>query len=320
MAVYTEVSDEELNAFVARYDIGTVISCKGIAEGIENSNYLLQTETAAFILTLYEKRVAPADLPFFLNLMDHLAKRGVACPVPLRARDGSSLGKLCGRPAAIVTFLNGMWPRRPTAAHCAAVGTALAKLHVAGADFPMRRNNDLSLEGWRRLRSETRGRADEVQKGLDTFLDAEIAFLEAHWPDRLESGVIHADLCPDNVFFMGDRLSGLIDFYFACRDFLAYDIAVCLNAWCFEPDDEFDVAKARALVTGYESVRRLSPRERDALPVLARGSALRFLLTRVHDWLDRSPDALVRPKNPTEFLHRLRFHQTVTGPQAYGLT
>ena len=319
MAVYTEIGDDDLRVFTAQYDIGEVLSCKGIAEGVENSNYLLTTERGNFILTLYEKRVAREDLPFFIALMDHLAHQGVACPTPVRARDGEALRELCGRPAAIVTFLNGMWPRRIDPSHCAGLGAALARLHLAGAGFPMVRPNDLGPAGWRRLYAGCAKRAGELQPSLAEELDEELVFLESAWPSELPRGVIHADLFPDNVFFRDHELSGLIDFYFACTDFLAYDIAVCLNAWCFEPDLSFNVTKARLLVGQYQKLRPLEAAELTALPLLARGSALRFLLTRLYDWLNQTAGALVKPKDPIEFLRKLRFHRDVTGPAAYGI-
>src|SRR5262244_3319677 len=257
MAVYTDVADDELRAFIALYDIGEVLSCKGIAEGVENSNFLVTTECGNFILTLYEKRVAPEDLPFFIGLMEHLAAHGVACPTPVKARDGIALRELCGRPAAIVTFLAGMWPRRILPFHCAALGRALATLHRAGASFPMTRANDLAVAGWRRLFESCRTRATEVQAGLAEELAAELVLLETVWPRDLPTGVIHADLFPDNVFFRDRELSGLIDFYFACTDFLVYDLAICLNAWCFETDLSFNVTKARLLIDSYRRARPL---------------------------------------------------------------
>jgi homoserine kinase type II len=319
MAVYTEIDDDELRAFTALYDLGEVLACKGIAEGVENSNYLLTTERGNFILTLYEKRVARADLPFFIALMDHLAHQGVACPTPVRAKDGEALRELCGRPAAIVTFLNGMWPRRIDPYHSAALGKALARLHRAGESFAMARPNDLGPAGWRRLYERCGARADEIQRGLQSEVGAELAFLEQAWPRELPCGVIHADLFPDNVFFRDHELSGLIDFYFACTDFLAYDVAICLNAWCFEPDLSFNVTKARLLVANYRAVRPLAAGELAALPLLARGSALRFLLTRLHDWLNQTQGALVRPKDPLEYVKKLRFHRGIAGPAGYGI-
>lgn len=319
MAVYTEVEDEELAAFVAGYDIGGVLSCKGIAEGVENSNFLLHTEAGYFILTLYEKRVDPNDLPFFLGLMEHLNRAGLGCPLPVHARDGATLGTLAGRPAAIVTFLDGMWVRRPTADHCRLLGEALATMHLAGRDYALHRRNALDLSGWRPLWERSAARADEVAGGLAADIESELAALEHDWPKGLPSGVIHADLFPDNVFFLGDRLSGLIDFYFACDDALAYDVAICLNSWCFEQDLSFNLTKGRAFLTAYEKVRPLSDAEVAALPLLARGSALRFLLTRLYDWLNVPPGAMVKPKDPLEYHRKLRFHRTIADATGYGL-
>ncbi|MDZ5647336.1 homoserine kinase [Nitrospirillum sp. BR 11828] len=324
MAVYTEVTDEELRAFIADYAIGDVISCKGIAEGVENSNYLLVTTQGPYILTLYEKRVNPADLPFFLGLMRHLAARGITCPQPVPGRDGEALRVVAGRPAVIVTFLTGMWPRRILPDHCAALGTALARLHLAGADYSVPRANSLSLDGWRALVAATADGADGVKPGLQAALAEELAALSALWPGRdgrpgLPQGIIHADLFPDNVFFHDGALSGLIDFYFACSDMLAYDLAICLNAWCFEPDGAFNVTKSRLLLTNYAKVRPLTAAEVAALPLLARGSALRFLLTRLYDWVNTPAGALVKRKDPLEYLHKLRFHQQARSLADYGL-
>lgn len=319
MAVYTEIEDDELRDFVAQYDIGTVLACKGIAEGVENSNFMLQTDLGTYILTIYEKRVNPDDLPFFLGLLDHLSSKGIPCPPTVHGRDGRALRTIAGKPAAIQTFLSGVWLRRPQPQHCAELGTALARMHVAGQDFAMQRPNDLSLAGWRTLIEATAPKADTVQPGLAAAIADEYTYLERHWPDNLPSGVIHADLFPDNVFFLGDRLSGLIDFYFACTDQLVYDLAICLNAWCFERELEFNITKARRLLSSYAAVRPLDRGELDALPLLARGSALRFLLTRLYDWLNQVEGALVKPKDPLEYLHKLRFHQRIDGVGAYGL-
>jgi homoserine kinase type II len=320
MAVYTEVPVEELEEFVAQYDIGDVVSFKGIAEGVENSNYVLQTDRGTYILTLYEKRVAKADLPFFLGLMDHLAAKGIACATPVHARDGKALRELCDRPAAIVTFLNGVCAsRRITLAQCAELGRTMAEMHLAGQSFALTRRNDLSLDGWRRLFDATKPRADEIVPGLAAEIETELGALASSWPGGLPSGVIHADLFPDNVFFLGAKLSGVIDFYFACNDYLAYDLAVCLNAWCFEPDASFNATKALQMYSSYDSVRKLTAEERAATPILARGAALRFLLTRLYDWINTPPGALVNRKDPKEYLARLRFHRGVKGPGAYGL-
>ncbi len=319
MAVYTEVTDEALRDFLALYDLGEVVSFKGIAEGVENSNFLLRTTSGQFILTLYEKRVKAADLPFFIGLMEHLAGRGVTCPQPVRNRAGDALGELAGRPATIVTFLDGIWIRRPNVRHCGEVGEALARMHLAGADFPLKRPNALSLEGWPPLLNAAKARADEVAANLSAESAAELGFLQANWPRGLPGGVIHADLFNDNVFFLGETLSGLIDFYFACNDALAYDLAICLSAWCFEPDNEFNVSKGRAMIMAYEKIRPLTADETRALPLLARGAALRFLLTRLVDWLNVPPGAKVAPKNPLEYRDKLRFHQRARSAADYGL-
>jgi homoserine kinase type II len=320
MAVYTDVAADELAEFLTRYDIGELLSYKGIAEGVENSNFLLHTTAGYFILTLYEKRVAKSDLPFFLGLMTHLAAHGINCPQPVQNKRGEALVSLAGRPAAIINFLEGVWPRKPNVAHCAGVGQALAKLHLAGRDFGMSRANALSVSGWRPLFDTAASRADELQHGLCDFIRAELDHLEGNvWPNNLPQGVIHADLFPDNVFFLGERVSGIIDFTFACDDMLAYDVAICLNAWCFETDCSFNVTKARAFLGAYGRERPLSDAEQDALPVLARGAALRFLLTRLVDFLNVPQGALVKPKDPLEYVRKLRFQQAVLSLRDYGV-
>jgi homoserine kinase type II len=319
MAVYTEVTDEALAAFLADYDIGGMVAFRGIAEGVENSNYSLRTTSGDFILTLYEKRVDPADLPWFLGLMEHLARRGIDCPLPVHGRDGAALRRLSGRHAAITTFLPGVWPRRVRPEHCAPVGAALAGLHVKGRDYVPQRLNALGPDAWVPLLERSRARADEVQAGLAAELDEALTGLLAAWPIGLPIGHIHADLFPDNVFFLDGRVSGLIDFYFAATDILAYDVAVCLNAWCFEPDFSFNVTKARAMLSAYAATRPMSQAERAALPVLCRGAAIRFLLTRLYDWLNTPPGALVTRKHPIEYLRRLRFHLAARTEHAYGI-
>ncbi|MCB1383325.1 MAG: homoserine kinase [Notoacmeibacter sp.] len=318
MAVYTDISEEELEAFLSAYPVGRLLSYRGIAEGVENSNFMLHAEGGSFILTLFEKRTNEQDLPFFTGLMDHLAGKGLTCPQPVKRSDGAIIGRLAGRPAIIVSFLEGMWPRRPTAAHCREVGAALARMHLAAADFPVSRANGLALKDWRPLFDLAAARADEVEPGLAGEVAAELDVLEASWPQGLPAGVIHADLFPDNVFFLGEKLSGLIDFYFACNDVLAYDVAVCLNAWCFERDFSFNLTKGQALLAGYQSVRPLSAGEMQALPLLARGAAIRFLLTRLYDWLNTPAGAVVTKKDPREYLRRLRFHRQVISAVDYG--
>ena len=319
MAVYTDVSGEQLAEFLCAYDIGAPLSVKGIAEGVENSNFFLHTERGSFILTLYEKRVRTEDLPFFLELMEHLAAAGLRCPQPVRRRDGEALGRLSGRPAAIVTFLDGISVARPATAHCGAVGAALAELHRAGEGFALVRRNALSIEGWRPLYDLAGGQADTVMPGLADCLERELDHLAAQWPTGLPGGVIHADLFPDNVLFLGDVVSGLIDFYFACTDAYAYDLAICLNAWCFEPDGSYNITKGAALIAAYAARRMMTAAEIEALPRLARGAALRFALTRLVDWLNVPEGALVRPKNPAEYVAKLRFHQRIASARELGV-
>jgi homoserine kinase type II len=322
MAVYTEIDDVALEAFVAQYDIGAVLSCKGIAEGVENSNFMLVTDRGPYILTLYEKRVHERDLPFFLCLMEHLAARGLPCPTPISGRDGKALRRAAGRPASIVSFLRGVWPRRPEPKHCTELGRAMARMHLAVADFPRSRANNLSLAGWQGLFEACRERADEVQPGLAKSLERELEHLAAHWPAAgggVPQGVIHADLFPDNVFFLDDKLSGIIDFYFACNDAFAYDLAIALNAWCFEPDGAFNITKARNLFQAYGALRPLNAEELRLLPLFARGAALRFLMTRLYDWLNQIPGAMVRPKDPKEYVRKLNFHKRIKDASAYGL-
>ena len=318
MAVFTDVSFEELEILLAEYRVGTALSFKGVAEGVENSNFYLKTDQGAFFLTLYERRVHEADLPFFLGLLEHLSSRGIACPLPVRNMKGAQWSKLNRRPAALLTFLNGLSLRRPEVQHCGAVGAALAALHAAGSDFPLKRPNALGAKSWPKLARSVVDGAEGVQIGLRRLIEEAVDKLENRWPRDLPEGVIHADLFPDNVLFMDSKVSGLIDFYFACNDALAYDLAVMLNAWCFESDG-FNVTKGRALVSAYRKQRALTDAEIDALPRLATGAALRFLLTRLYDLINHDPMALVRPKDPREFAKRLRFHLKVKSPAEYGL-
>ena len=318
MAVYTEVSDESLKVFVDQYDIGEIQSCKGIAEGVENSNYHLQTNYGSYILTLYEKRVNPEDLPFFLGLMDYLAEKDFPCPVPIHGRDGESMRILNGKPAALISFLSGLWPKKITANHCKSDGTAAAKMHIAAEGFSLTRENRLNKSAWKELFCEIENHADQIQIGLADIIKDELDFLDKNWPEDLPSGIIHADLFPDNVFFLQNKLSGIIDFYFACKEFFAYELAICLNAWCFEIDGRFNETKASNLVQGYRSIRPLNNNEISALPILARGSSLRFLLTRLFDMLNHPKGAMVNPKDPMEYLRILQFHRNISGFGGYG--
>jgi homoserine kinase type II len=317
MAVYTDVSFEDLERLLQDYDIGTPLSFKGIAEGVENSNFYLQTDRGAFILTLYEKRVNADDLPFYLGLMEHLAGRGIVCPLPVPTRGGARSARLNGRPCAFVTFLTGLSVRRPTVAHCAAAGAALARLHLAGEGFALTRANALGPPGWAPLVTSTASGADRVEDGLQALIASSFAAVTAAWPE-LPRGVIHADFFPDNVLFMREEVSGIIDFYFACNDMHAYDLAVMLNSWCFESDGGYNLTKGMALASAYRAVRPLGEAEIAAMPVLMQGAALRFLLTRLHDWINHDAAALVTPKDPREYSKKLRFHLKVARAKEYG--
>ena len=309
MAVYTNFTDDQLKKFLAEYDVGEVLSCKGIAEGVENSNFFLHTEKANYILTIYEKRVAKEDLPFFVGLMEHLAKNGFPCPLPVRMKGGEAIGELANKPATIVSYLEGIAVDQPSEEQFGEAGKTIAQLHKITEGFEMKRKNALNMDGWKKLVADIDGRADEVEDGLQKMIQDEMKYLERQWVVNLPTGVIHADFFKDNVFFIDGNLSGVIDFYFACDDLLAYDIAIAICAWCFDDDLNFLDKKCRAMVDGYESIRKLEQDEKNGLGVLTRGAAFRFLLTRTFDWLNVPKDALVVPHNPIPFAKRLAFFQ-----------
>jgi homoserine kinase type II len=312
MAVYTHVPFSVLETFLASYRIGSLRSLNEILEGVENSNFLFVTDQGLYILTLFEKRVKEEDLPFFIELMRHAAMKGLPCPLPIADEDGDVLHNLCGRPAAVVSFLDGQKIEAPTPHHCRQVGKVLAQMQRDASDIKLSRRNALSLAGWEDLTAKCTDRADSVAKGLGALITGELAFLKQHWPDEtaLPYGIIHADMFMDNVFFKQDQLCGIIDFYFSCNDFLAYDLAITINAWCFENQKNFVPERAKAMIEGYESVRTLSEAERKALPLFLRGAALRFLLTRLFDWINHPPGALVRPHDPMEYSNKLEFFRT----------
>ncbi len=309
MAVYTDITDAELEAFLAGYDLGQPVVFKGIAEGVENSNFLLETTEGRYILTVYERRVKAEDLPFFLGLMAWLGEQGFPSAAPIADREGRLLSGLRGKPAAIVAFMPGLSVRRPDVTHCREAGAGLAWLHVAGQGYGNHRPNDLGERSWSPMFLGLGEAAEALKPGLRQTIAADLATIERAWPTGLPAGVIHADFFPDNVFFREHAFAAAIDFYFACDDLLAYDLAIALNAWCFEPDGTFNVTCAQAFVAGYEQTRPLSVDERDALPVLAWGAAMRFFLTRLNDWGATPDGALVRPKDPMEYERKLAVHR-----------
>lgn len=321
MAVHTTISPEALDAFIAQYDVGQVVSCVGIADGISNTNYLLDTTSGRYILTLFEGTVAAEDLPYFMALMEYAAAHGVPAPRPVTARDELVIRPLALRPAVLVTFLQGRSHKRLEVAHCASAGGMLAQFHASMAQFPQMRPNALSLTGWQKLYEQCAPRADEILPGLKKILDGEMAWLTAQWPvlEGLPRGTIHGDFFPDNALFAGDRITGIIDFYYACTDLLAYDLAIILNAWCFEVPNDFNLTKAKALLSAYQKIRPLTAAEIAALPLLCRGAAVRFLVRRLYDWLHPPEASLLRLLDPKIYLYRLEFHQQAKDVGAYGL-
>jgi len=322
MAVYTTLTAADLAGLIAEYDVGGLISAKGIAEGVSNSNWLIETtgsdgNGARFILTMYEQRVAIEDLPFFLGLLDHLAEKGSPVPRTIHDRSGAPFRMIGDKAVALIEFLPGVSVDSPDAAQAQAVGAALAGLHQNAADFAPRRENAMSLPAWRLLYEDCgEARLAGIDQSLPSLFASELDFLAKNWPAHLPRSVIHADLFPDNVLLLDDRVSGLIDFYFACTDITAYDLAVTHAAWSFEKDGTFRPHIARALVGGYRAGRPLSDEEWQALPVLARGACVRFMATRAYDWLHTPADALVTRKDPMDFARRLKFY-AASGAEAF---
>jgi homoserine kinase type II len=309
MAVYTHLPADALQALIGEYDVGELVSAKGIAEGVSNSNWLVETTAGRFILTMYEHRVEAADLPFFLGLLDHLSARGSPVPRTIHDRTGAAFRTVDGKAVALIEFLPGVSIDTPRPAQARAVGEALAGIHLAAADFSQERPNTMGLAAWRKLLADCGGRLGEIDAGLPDLVTRELDFLDAHWPTGLPRSVIHADLFPDNVLMLGNRVSGLIDFYFACTDIMAYDLAVTHAAWSFGMDNVFRPAIGEALIEGYDARRPLPPEAWEALPVLARGASMRFLASRAYDWLHTPPDALVTRKDPLVFAERLSFYE-----------
>ncbi len=315
MAVYTQVDNDLLEQFLGRFDTGELTSCKGIAEGVENSNYLVETKTDRFILTLYEQRVDPADLPFFLALLAPLHTHGCKVPRFIADKNGQQIHELAGRPACLIEFLSGVSLSHPTKAQANSAGRALGEMHRALDSFSGSRPNPLSIDGWRALADKCGADSfDRIAPGLAEEVEHELDFLSENWPADLPRSVIHADLFPDNVLMLGNEVTGLIDFYFACTDIRAYDIAITHSAWTFDNKGEnFDAGVSGGLIAGYEGEHGLSDDERAALPVLARGACLRFLLTRAYDWINTPADALVVRKDPLAYLRRLNFYRSEGG-------
>ena len=320
MAVYTKLSENKLKEFFSKYNLGDLLSYKGIAEGIGNTNYFVQTEKGKFILTLYEKRVEEKDLPFFISLMKNLFDKNFLCPQPIINKNGNYISEISGKKAAVVSFLNGYSKKNLSPDECFMVGEATAKLHLITKDLTGKRENKLSVKSWRNIYDKVKKDCSKIHPNLSSIIEKNLDEIENNWPKNIPSGIIHADLFPDNIFFKDNEISGIIDFYFSCFDSYSFEIAICLNALCFEGKNEnlsFNVTKAKKFVDGYSSIRKLTVEEKKSLKVLCQGAAIRFLLTRVFDYLNLTKEAIVKIKDPIEYLKRLEFHDSVKNYEDY---
>jgi len=320
MAVYTKLSEEQVKEFFSKYNLGKLLNYKEIKEGIENTNYFIQTETGKFILTLYEKRVEEKDLPFFIGLMRNLFDKNFPSPEPIVNKNGNYISEILGKKAAVVSFLDGKAKKILSPNDCYEVGINTAKLHIITKDLTGKRENKLSVNSWRKIYSKVKKDCSKIHSNLPKIIEKNLEMIEKNWPKNIPSGIIHADLFSDNIFFKNNKLSGIIDYYFSCYDFYAFEIAICLNALCFEGKNEnlsFNVTKSKKFIDGYSSVRQLTEEEKISLKVLCQGAAIRFLLTRVFDYLNLTEGAIVKIKDPIEYLKRLEFHDNVENYQDY---
>tara|TARA_B100001167_G_scaffold173999_1_gene126462 strand:+ start:826 stop:1794 length:969 start_codon:yes stop_codon:yes gene_type:complete len=320
MAVYTKLSENNLKDFFSKYNLGKLLKFQGIQEGIENSNYFVKTDSGKFILTVYEKRVEEKDLPFFMGLMKNIFNENFPSPEPIINKNGNYITEIFGKKAAVVSFLEGASKKNLTPGNCHEVGIYTAKLHMITKNLNIKRTNRLSVNSWRLIYRKIQRDCSKIYPDLTKIIERNLEVIEDKWPKNIPRGIIHADLFPDNIFFKGNKLTGIIDFYFSCYDFYALEIAICLNALCFEGKNEnlsFNVTKAKKFIDGYSSIRKLTEEEKESLKILCHGAAMRFLLTRVFDYLNLTEDALVKIKDPVEYLKRLEFHNSVKNYQDY---
>ena len=320
MAVYTKLSENNLKDFFSKYNLGKLLKFQGIQEGIENSNYFVKTDSGKFILTIYEKRVEEKDLPFFMGLMKNIFNKNFPSPEPIINKNGNYITEIFGKKAAVVSFLEGASKKNLTPGNCHEVGIYTAKLHMITKNLNIKRTNRLSVNSWRLIYKKIQRDCSKIYPDLTKIIERNLEVIEDQWPKNIPRGIIHADLFPDNIFFKGSKLTGIIDFYFSCYDFYALEIAICLNALCFEGKNEnlsFNVTKAKKFIDGYSSIRKLAEEEKESLKILCHGAAMRFLLTRVFDYLNLTEDALVKIKDPVEYLKRLEFHNSVKNYQDY---
>ena len=320
MAVYTKLSENNLKDFFSKYNLGKLLKFQGIQEGIENSNYFVKTDSGKFILTVYEKRVEEKDLPFFMGLMKNIFNENFPSPEPIINKNGNYITEIFGKKAAVVSFLEGTSKKNLTPGNCHEVGIYTAKLHMITKNLNIKRTNRLSVNSWRLIYRKIQRDCSKIYPDLTKIIERNLEVIEDQWPKNIPRGIIHADLFPDNIFFKGSKLTGIIDFYFSCYDFYALEIAICLNALCFEGKNKnlsFNVTKAKKFIDGYSSIRKLTEEEKESLKILCHGAAMRFLLTRVFDYLNLTEDALVKIKDPVEYLKRLEFHNSVKNYQDY---
>ena len=320
MAVYTKLSENDLKSFFEKYDLGKVLVYKGIKEGIENTNYFIQTNKGKYILTIYEKRVQEKDLPFFLGLMKNLFDKSFPSPEPIINKNGNYVSEILNKKAAIISFLSGRSKKNLSPENCRSVGMQAAKLHTITKNLSVRRENRLSVNSWRNFYKKVQKDCSKIHPNLSKIIETNLDEIETNWPKNIPAGIIHADLFSDNIIFNGDKLTGIIDFYFSCYDFYAFEIAICINALCFEGQKEnlsFNVTKAKKFIDGYTSIRKLSEEEKNSLKILCQGAAMRFLLTRVFDYLNLIKGAMVKIKDPIEYLKRLEFHNKVKNYHDY---
>ena len=318
MAVYTKINKSELEELLKNYNIGNLIKYEEIKEGVENSNFKIFTSENIFILTIFEKRVAKNEIPFFIKLMNYLNMNNFQCPRSIPNINGEFISRLKEKPCTIVTFIKGNWIKNIKNIHCQQLGINLSKLHSLTKNFTLSRKNNIGFNSWKNLFNNFKSKQTNIYTDAYKIIEEEIEFLIMKWPKKLPSGIIHADLFQDNVFFENDQFTGMIDFYFACNDFYAYELAVCLNAWCFEKDQSFNITKASLILNEYQKKRPLEEDEKKYFTILSRGAAIRFLLTRFNDLIFHSPKNLVQPKDPNEYLKILYFHQKIKSINEYG--
>ena len=311
MAVYTKISRNDIISIDQKFNLGKIISFKGIKKGIENTNYLLRTKNNKYILTIFEKRVQKKDLPFFMSLMDKLNNHKINCPKPQKNKKGNYLFNIKNKPSSIVSFVEGKEKNKLKIKDCYEIGKNIAKLHMASKKIKLYRKNSMSLSSWPKLLNKIGNKSNKIDVNLNDLMKTSLRDIKKRWPRKLSSGIIHGDLFIDNIFFKNNKFYGYIDFYFSSNDFLIYEIAICINALCFDKKNRkfiFNKKKSKNLLRGYSSLRKLSKNEKNCLNILCKGAALRYLLTRTYDYLNTPKSAIIKIKNPREYIQKLKIH------------